>query len=279
MKNIKDALVVITGGASGIGRLVGFSLAERGARVIAWDINPQSLKALEDEARSRGLAITGMACDVSDRKSVYAAADTVLRESGPVDILINNAGVVSGSTFLETPDEKIIKTMEVNVSPLFWTCKAFLPGMIERNRGHIVTISSAAGIIGVRGLADYSASKFAAFGFHESVRMELRRMKKKISSTVVCPFYIDTGMFKGVKSKVPLLLPILKSEYAARRIVSAILKNKKRLIMPRFVYGVYVLRLLPAGAFDVMADFFGINNSMDDFTGRDGKTNGENNEQ
>ena len=268
MKDVKDKVVLITGGASGIGRLTGLSLAERGAKVVVWDLNADNIAKLESEAREKNVFIKGWVCDVSNREMVYRLAGTVASEVGPVDILVNNAGIVSGSTFLKTPDEKMAKTMDINVNALFWTTRAFLPSMIERKSGHIVTISSAAGIIGVTGLADYSASKFASFGFHEAIRMELRRLKSSVKTTVVCPFFIDTGMFQGVKTKVPLLLPILKPEYAARRIVKAIIKNKKRLIMPRFVYAVYLIRLLPVGAFDAIADFFGINNTMDDFTGR-----------
>jgi all-trans-retinol dehydrogenase (NAD+) len=223
---------------------------------------------LEEEAHQRKLFIKGMVCDVSDREAVYRQAAVLKAEYGPVDVLVNNAGIVSGSTFLETPDEKIIKTMNVNTFPLFWTCKAFLPSMIERNTGHVVTISSAAGIIGVRGLADYSASKFAAFGFDEAVRMELRRLKSAVRTTVVCPFFIDTGMFQGVKTRFPLLLPILKDTKAAGKIVRAILKNRNRLIMPAFVYSVYFLRLLPAAVFDMVTEFFGISKAMDEYTGR-----------
>jgi len=268
MKNIQGQVAVITGGASGIGRLVAFGLAERGARVVAWDVNEAALGALEREGRERGLELSGTLCDISDREAVYREAVALLGRMGSVDILVNNAGVVSGSTFLETPDEKILKTMAVNVHSNFWTVKAFLPGMIERRRGHIVTISSAAGIIGVTGLADYSAGKFAVFGFHEAIRMELRRRESPVASTVVMPFFIDTGMFEGVRTRFPLLLPIMKSEYAAKRIVAAILAHKKRLIMPRFVYSVYLLRLLPVAIFDILADFFGVNSSMDAFKGR-----------
>jgi all-trans-retinol dehydrogenase (NAD+) len=242
--------------------------AGRGARVAAWDLNGGALKALEEEARDRGVFITAMVCDISDRNAVYRQAEALMRNLGPVDILINGAGIVSGSTLLETPDEKIIKTMDVNVLALFWMCKAFLPVMIKRNTGHIVNIASAAGIIGVKGLADYSASKFAVFGFDEAIRMELRRLGSAVRTTIVCPFFINTGMFRGVQTRFPLLLPILKGEYAARKIVAAVLKNRNRLIMPAFVYSVYLLRLLPTAALDAAADFFGINRAMEHFTGR-----------
>jgi all-trans-retinol dehydrogenase (NAD+) len=275
MKNIRDKLILITGGASGIGQLMAFAFAEKYARVIIWDINDYTMKVVEDIAHERNLFIRGMVCDVSDRNAVYSQAQKLVADFGPLDILINNAGIVSkkgenvnGPAFLGIPDESIIKTVNINALSLFWTCKAFLPSMIERNSGHIVTISSAAGIIGVKGLSDYCAGKFAAFGFDESLRMELRRMKSAVKTTVVCPFFIDTGMFEGVKTRFPLVLPILRKDYAVKKIVKAVLKNKKRLIMPRFVYSVYLLRLLPPSIMDWTANLFGISHAMDDFRGR-----------
>ncbi|GHT73405.1 hypothetical protein FACS1894124_1740 [Spirochaetia bacterium] len=271
MKTVKNSVVLITGAAGGIGRLMSLDFAERGARVVAWDLNAGALTKLEDEAREKGLFIKGMVCDVTDRDAVYRQAKAVETEVGPVDILVNNAGIVSGATFLETPDEKIQKTMEVNVLSLFWTGKAFLPSMVKRNSGHIVTLSSAVAIVAIAGLADYSASKAAAFGFNEAVRMELRRLKSKVKTTVVCPSFIDTGMFQGVKVRFPLLVPIYKSAYMARRIVKATLKNKKRLVLPAFMFVVYLARIFPVGLFDVVTDFLGMNRAMDKFTGRGDK--------
>jgi all-trans-retinol dehydrogenase (NAD+) len=275
MKNIQDKLILITGGASGIGQLMAFAFAEKKAKVIIWDINDYAMKVVEDIAREKNLFIRGMVCDVSDRNAVYSQAQKLTAEFGPLDILVNNAGIVSkkgenvvGPAFLGVPDESIIKVININALSLFWTSKAFLPSMIERNSGHIVTISSAAGMIGVKGLSDYCAGKFAAFGFDEALRMELRRMKSAIKTTVVCPFFIDTGMFEGVKTRFPLLLPILRKDYAVKKTVKAVLKNKKRLIMPRFVYTVYLLRLLPTGVMDWTANLFGISHAMDDFRGR-----------
>jgi all-trans-retinol dehydrogenase (NAD+) len=231
-------------------------------------LSAPAIKALEAEAKAAGIFVGGTVCDISNRDVLYRKAKSLVKKHGPVDILVNNAGIVSGKTLLLSPDERIEKTMQVNVLPLFWTAKAFLPAMLERNSGQIVTIASAAGIIGVRGLADYCASKFAAFGFDESLRMELRRQKSAVRTTVVCPFFINTGMFDGVKTRFPLLLPILESEDAAGRIVKAVLKNKKRLIMPAFVNAVLLLRVFPPAILDAAADFFGISSSMDDFTGR-----------
>jgi all-trans-retinol dehydrogenase (NAD+) len=260
--------VVITGGASGIGRLVSLDLARRGARVIAWDISPAALDALGAEAKAAGSEIATMLVDVSDRKAVYAAAAEILDERGIVDILVNNAGVVSGKKLLDTQDEKIEKTFQVNTLAHFWTTKAFLPAMLAKDSGHIVTLSSAAGLIGVCGLADYSASKFAAFGFNESLRMELRKIKSSIRTTIVCPFYVNTGLFEGVKTRLPHLLPILEPEYVAGRIVKALRKGRQRVITPPLVLLALMLRVFPVGALDTVSDICGISSTMDEFRGR-----------
>jgi all-trans-retinol dehydrogenase (NAD+) len=268
MKHITGKIALITGGGSGIGRLIALDLASRGANVAIWDLNPAGLAETAAAAEAAGKKIFGQKVDVGDRAAVYAAAAELAKALGPVDVLVNCAGVVSGKPFLDIPDEKIELTLKVNTAALFWTAKAFLPGMIERDSGHVVTIASAAGLIGVTGLADYSASKFAAVGFDESLRAELKRRRSKVRTTIVCPFFIDTGMFAGVSTRVPLLLPILKPAYVCRRVVKALLKDRPRLVMPRFVYATYWLRGLPVGLFDFLADLFGISRSMDHFTGR-----------
>ena len=147
------------------------------------------------------------ACDVSDREQVYARADEVRAAAGDVDVLVNNAGVVSGRPLLELSDEAIERTFGVNTLALFWTTRAFLPAMKARGSGHVVTVASAAGLIGTARETDYAASKFAAVGFNEALRQELRRGASGVRTTVVCPYYIDTGMFKGVKTRFPFLLP------------------------------------------------------------------------
>jgi len=257
--------VLITGGASGIGRLLAMRFSKAGFSVIVWDINRGLLNALESEGNT---LITVMVCDITDRVEVYKKAEMVEKEHGPIDILINNAGIVSGRALLETPDTQIEATVKVNLLSLFWVTKAFLPAMVRRKSGHIVTIASAAGLIGVKGLVDYSATKFAAVGFNESLRMEYGGREAGIATTVVCPFFIDTGMFSGVKTRFPLLLPIMKPEYVADRIVQAVRRKKKILILPFFVRSLFILRLFPLSFFDRVSGFFGINRSMDEFTGR-----------
>jgi all-trans-retinol dehydrogenase (NAD+) len=269
MSEITGKHILVTGAASGIGRLVALKLAALGGRVTGWDINRQRLEQTVTDLKQAGREPAhGFVCDVSKREEVYRVAEQTQAAGGAVDILINNAGVVSGKRFLDLPDDKIEATFAVNTLSLFWVTKAFLPAMIERNAGHVVTIASAAGVVGVAKLADYSASKFAAVGFDESLRFELRQLAPNVQTTVVCPFFIDTGMFQGVKTRFSFLLPILKEEYVATRIVAAIQGNKRRLIMPRMVYVVAPMRLLPISVFDWVTSFLGVNASMDDFVGR-----------
>ena len=124
-------------------------------------------------------------------------------------------------------------------------------------------------------MTDYCSSKFAAVGFDESLRLELKRLNSNVVTTVVCPFYIDSEMFRGVKTRFSWLLPILKPEVVVERIVNAIQKNRRRLVMPWFVYTSWLSRLLPVSWFDALMSFFGVSRSMDEFTGRNKKTGEE----
>jgi len=261
--------VLVTGAASGIGRLMSERFAAGGAEMVLWDLDAGILEGFAAALAAAGHRAHHYACDVSDRRAVSATAARVLAEAGPVDVLVNNAGIVSGKPLLEADDDAIERTLAVNTLALFWTTRAFLPAMIARGTGHVVTIASAGGICGTARLVDYCASKFAAMGFDDSLRLELARLgHRDIRTTVVCPFYIRTGMFHGVQTRVPWLLPILEPEYAADRIVDAVRRRRRRLVMPRFVLGVYAARLLPVPAFDALMHWLGVSRSMDEFTGR-----------
>jgi all-trans-retinol dehydrogenase (NAD+) len=268
MTNIRGSRALITGAASGIGRLLATEMGKAGASLVLWDIDAKGLGAVRGELRGAGCEADTYVCDLTRREDVEAVAAETLARSGPVDILVNNAGVVSGKNLLEISPAEIEQTFQVNTLALFWTARAFLPGMLERNRGHLVTVASAAGLAGTSKLTDYCSSKFAAVGFDESLRVELKRQGSKVVTTVVCPFYTDTGMFAGVRTRFPWLLPILDPEYVVRRTVHAIEKDRRRLVMPGFVYTGWPTRLLPVAWFDALMAFFGISHSMDEFRGR-----------
>jgi len=268
MESFAGKLSLITGGASGIGRLVGLKLAAAGSHVVLWDLSDEALGKTVDDILAAGGKATAYQCDVADREMVYRTAEKVQREVGRVDLLVNNAGIVNGTPFLDCTDDELRRTMEINILAHFWTVKAFLPNMIKAGRGHIVTISSAGGIVGSARLVDYSASKFAAFGFDEALRAELKKQGLPVRTTVVCPFFVNTGMFAGVKTRFPFLLPILNEDEVAERIVRAVARGKERLILPPFVCTTWPLRLFPVKVFDWVVDFLGVNSAMDAFRGR-----------
>ncbi|NXR87712.1 RDHE2 dehydrogenase, partial [Hypocryptadius cinnamomeus] len=194
----------------------------------------------------------------------------VKKEVGDVSILINNAGVVIGKKFLDSPDPLVEKTMEVNTMAHFWTYKAFLPAMIAANHGHLVSIASAAGLCGCSQASDYCASKFAAIGFAESVDTEMRTQRKTgVKTTIVCPYVINTGMFDGVKSKWPRVFPILEPEYVAERIITAVRQNQEVVCIPRIIYVFLFLKsFLPVKATALILDYFGLIDLMSTFKGR-----------
>jgi all-trans-retinol dehydrogenase (NAD+) len=229
---------------------------------------PRPARGGEGDLGAIARAVRIDAVSVADRDQVYRTARAVESEGGPIDVVVNSAGVVSGKAFLDLTDENIERTFGVNTLALFWTCKAFLPGMVERNRGHIVTLASASSFVGVAKLVDYASSKWAAYGFDESLRVELKKRGSAVKTTVVCPYYVNTGMFTGVKSRFPRMLPILEERYVVRRIADAIERDRARLILPWPIFLMPLMRILPTRAMDALADFLGVNVSMDEFVGR-----------
>jgi len=268
-KSVKGSHVLITGAGSGLGKQMAILFARLGAKISLTDINLQSVEAVEALIKAEGLQSKAIYCDVSDVQSVKDAAKIARETFGDVEILINNAGIVSGKKLLETSEKMIEKTLQVNTISHAYTVREFLPAMLQKNKGHIVTIASAAGTVGVCGLADYCASKFGAFGFDESLRMELKQLKSNVRTTCICPYYINTGMFDGVQSKYEFLLPILQESYVSKRIVNAVLQNERVVVLPALVNAIFLSRaIFPVWLFDILCNFLGINQTMDHFVGR-----------
>lgn len=270
MSQIAERTVVITGAASGIGRLMALGFAARGATVAVLDRNAEGARLVAKELRATsGRTHLDVEVDITDVDAVAGAAATVLDELGEAHVLVNNAGIItSKATVAEATEEEIRRTFEVNTLALFWVTKAFLPGMVARDEGHVVTIGSASGMVGVSRLVAYASSKHAAIGFDESLRMELSEIAPGVRTTIVNPYYIDTGMFEGVRTKIPWLLPILKEQDVADAVIQAVARNRSRVIMPPAVKLLPVMHALPVAAFDWAVDLLGVNDTMKTFTGR-----------
>ncbi|XP_011303308.1 short-chain dehydrogenase/reductase family 16C member 6 isoform X2 [Fopius arisanus] len=232
-KIIKGEVALVTGGAGGIGRLISIKLAQRGAYVVIWDINEPGIQQVVKEIRAFGGKCIGYTCDITDRNQIYRIAKTVKIEVGNVTIVVNNAGYICGKTFMNIPDDEIERTFKVNILAHYWINKAFLEEMMKDNHGHIVTIASVAGLMGTYNCTDYSATKFAAIGYHESLFTELKMHGYDgIQTTLVCPYFVNTGMFPGVK---PRLLPQLEPEYVAEEVVQGILTDQVNVTLPSSV--------------------------------------------
>ena len=184
-------------------------------------------------------------------------------------MLVNNAGVVSGKSFNETPDSKIQLTFDVNTLSHFWTTKTFLPDMTKYNHGHITGIASSAGHFPGNGLADYCASKYALSGFYESMFIELKQKRSNVKLTVICPYIISTGMFEGATTRFSWLLPILSPGEMVDRIMLAVRRDEFMVLYPRIMYLFLILKpILPVDVLYQVSDFMGSTRMMDGFKGR-----------
>ncbi len=268
MTTIKGSTVLVTGGASGIGKLMGEACLYKGARrLIIWDVNTEALTQTVRELKGKGHQVHAYQVDVSDIQDVESAAYTVLEDIGPVDILFNNAGIVVGKDFADHTHEDIKRTIDINVGGVMHVALEFLPEMLRRKTGHIINISSASGILPNPKMSVYASSKWAVLGWSESLRLEMERSETGVKVTTVTPSYINTGMFDGVKA--PLLTPLLSPDTIVKQIMKAVEKDDIILRSPWIVNYLPLLRgILPTRIFDRVADSFGVYSSMKEFKGK-----------
>jgi len=271
MSAISNARILITGGASGIGRLMAEKALRKGAAsVMLWDLDGKALDETLHYLRDMGLSAEGTCIDITDTEGVIRHAEETLTLWGVPDILINNAGIVVGRFFHDHSHGEIDSTIRVNTLAMMHVTRAFLPNMMEKGKGHIVNIASSAGMAACPRLSVYVASKWAAIGWSESLRLELEEKGLRIRVTTVTPYLISTGMFEGAGSSV---LPILKPESVAERILRDVQRNRIFSRMPGIVYAMpFFHGILPQRWFDlIVGKWFGVHAMMRDFKGRSQK--------
>lgn len=282
MEKLAGKHAVVTGGARGIGFAIASRLLEKGCSVSIWDLDSRSLEEARDrlEGFVSRLSFSGTTpriltriCDVTSPAEVHEAAQKDLADFGEVEILINNAGYLAPGNFLDQPPDRWIKTLEVNVHGLIHTIYEFLPRMYQRDQGHIVNISSAAGLLGVPGLAVYSASKWAVWGLTEALRQEAWNLGKRgVRFSSIHPSYVATGLFAGAKLKGlgALIVPCLSSHDVVARavVVDALEKGRHCPKRPRSVRSALVFRaLLPDFLFQHLLRLLGVHASMSTWKG------------
>ncbi|XP_063709168.1 uncharacterized oxidoreductase YoxD-like [Culicoides brevitarsis] len=238
MKDVRGQVAFITGAAKGLGREMALVLAKKGCNIAVVDMDIENAKRTAADLEDLGVKAKAYKADVSKSEDIDAIAPVVEKELGPVDIVINNAGVFfTKSIETETP-EKLQKMVNINMMSSMWTTRAFLQGMIDRKRGHIASISSFAGLVGLPTAVCYTASKFGVRGFCEGLSLDLyHRNIRDVKVTGIFPYFIDTNpavkasVLEGCYRKV--ILDPIKS---ARVIVHGILRDEEIITLPRNFY-------------------------------------------
>ncbi|MBF0672070.1 MAG: SDR family NAD(P)-dependent oxidoreductase [Salinibacterium sp.] len=272
MKSVKGKVVLVTGAAMGMGRLYALRAAREGAAALAlWDISADGLAAVKAEVEASGVVAHSSVVDVASLDQIRDAAARVIGELGVPNVLINNAGVVRSAWFWEQDSERDTEfTMRINALAPMHIAREFLPAMIASGEEcRILNVTSAAGTLSNPRMAVYAASKWAAIGWSDSLRLELEKAGHgHIRVTTFAPSYIRTGMFEGARG--PVLTPLMDPDYAVRRAWRAMLAGRPMLLLPWSVNLSKVMRgVLPTRAWDVVGGrWFGVYRSMDEFKGR-----------
>jgi len=268
-----EQIVLITGGASGIGELLANTLAVRNFTVVVLDIKP---------IVTENYNITYYQCDVTKWEEVEAVAKKVIEEIGHPTVLVNNAGVVQGKLILDLSPEDVRQTFGVNALAHFWTSKAFLPEMIRNKSGHIVTVTSVAGLVGIAQMTDYNASKAATISLHESLRYELdkRYHAPQIRTSLIVPGHILTPLFSTVHLPsgwfFRFCFPSLEPITVVKTIITVLDEQHSRTVyLPFYTNFTPLLSLLPSYLRDLAQWVTGADYAMDGFVKVSGRREDE----
>lgn len=238
-KILENRIVIITGGATGIGFETACLLVRKNAKVV---LAGRRQEKLESAVKKLGHNAIAVSCDVTDDSSVNNLIIKTLGKFGRIDILINNAGELLYKPMSECTLEETKSVMETNFFGAIRCVNATLPSMKKQGNGIIVNVASIAGRIGFSNLGYYGASKFALVGYSESLRQELKNSGVFVS--VICPGTVYTPLTQKILDEARLkgknVLPIMP-EQVAQKILCAIEKKKREVFVPKSVYGLYLI--------------------------------------
>jgi NAD(P)-dependent dehydrogenase (short-subunit alcohol dehydrogenase family) len=226
LRSLKGTVVAISGGARGIGRSTAELLIAQGARVAIGDLDGPLVRHVADQL---GAGTIGVELDVTKRASFSAFLDETERRLGPLDVLINNAGIMSLGPFEQERDEMTARLLEVNVGGTMLGCKLAMARLLPRDSGHIVNLASAAGKLGLPGGATYSASKHAVVGLSEAIRAELAGTNVEVHVVIAGPATTELGSglrpLRGIK--------LLQAADVAEAIVHGLRAGTPDIYVPR----------------------------------------------
>ncbi|WP_029272676.1 3-ketoacyl-ACP reductase [Flavobacterium sp. KJJ] len=225
MSELKNKNALITGAGKGIGKAIAIALAKEGVNVILVARTQADVDQVADETNKLGVKSLALSADVSDINSVNSAVEKALAEFKTIDILINNAGIGAFGKFLELEPSEWERIIQVNLMGTYYTTRAVIPNMIERQTGDIINISSTAGLNGNAVTSAYSASKFAVLGLTDSLMQEMRKHNIRVTaltpSTVATDLAIDLKLTDGNPEKV------MQSEDVAELIIAQLKLNRR----------------------------------------------------
>lgn len=225
MQNISGKVALITGGGRGIGRATALALAKEGVHVGLVGRSVENLQKVADELAAYDINVAIAAGDVANLESITSAVEWIRNELGPIDILVNNAGIAKFGGFMDLTPEEWTDILDVNVKGVYYTTRAVLPEMKERNTGDIINISSSAGQRGAPVTSAYSASKAAVMGLSESLMLEVRKNNIRVvtlmPSTVATEMAVELNLTSGDNDNV------MKPEDLADLIVANLKLNSR----------------------------------------------------
>ena len=268
MQTLQGKRVLVTGAASGIGKAIAERVAAEGAEMLLVDVNPRALEESGASLARTGAPVRTYVLDVTDTSRMVGLHEQIQRDGGPIDVLVNNAGLVFGGAFLEVPLEQHLTTYRVNTIGLVAMTHAFLPDLIAGRDGHVVNVASASAFIGLPFGATYASSKWAVLGFSESLALELELQgHRHVHVTAVCPSYVRTGLFQGARA--PRFTHLLTPKRVADLTVRAVLRNRPVVRTPWLVSVTPAMKgLVPFRVFYRVAALLGVNTSMMAWRGR-----------
>lgn len=200
MKRFESKTVIITGGASGIGRAAALKFAAEGASVIIWDVDQQKGEATRNEIKSQGYEVSFSLLDTTQPEACALAARDVIDTYQRIDVLINNAGITRDASLQKMSFSDWQAVLDVNLTGVFNCSKAVIPFMVEQQRGRIINTSSVVGLYGNYGQTNYAATKAGVIGMTKTMARELGRYH--ITVNAVAPGFIATDMVKTIPEKV-----------------------------------------------------------------------------
>ena len=246
-RSLTGTVAVVTGGGRGIGRAIATALVRKGVRVAIGDVD---VEAAERTAAELGDAAVGLRLDVTDLPGFTAFLDDVERRLGPIDVLVNNAGIMPVTSFEDESGGSISRQLEINLRAVIHGTQEAARRMRPRGTGHIVNIASLAGKGGYPHLATYSATKHGVVGLSESVRLELRGSGVEVS--VVMPGIVNTELTTGMQEARGV--KNLRPEQVADEIVRALERPRFDVFVPRYTGALYKFAsLLPRRGREMMA--------------------------